>query len=150
RRNLTGQIGEHRLLQELNETTLHLGRVTDELRSEVMKSRMLAIGTVFSRAPRLVRDLAGGQGKRINLVLEGQDTELDRSVIEEIGDPLIHLLRNAVDHGIEAPAERLEQGKSETATIRLSAEHAENSITIAVEDDGAGVDAERVRARAVE
>ncbi len=149
-RALGEQIGEQRLLADLSETTLHLGRITDELQAEVMKSRMLPIGTVFSRFPRVVRDLAARQGKRVELVVEGQETELDRSVIEEIGDPLVHLLRNAVDHGVEAPADRLARGKPETARVRLAAEHVENSIVILVEDDGAGVDAERVRQKAAE
>jgi two-component system chemotaxis sensor kinase CheA len=149
-RALREHVGDHRLVTELAETTLHLGRVTDELQAEVMKSRMLPVGTVFSRFPRVVRDLASRQGKQVDLVITGQETELDRSVIEEIGDPLVHLLRNAVDHGVESPDERRAAGKSPTATVRLVAEHVENSIVITVEDDGRGIDPQRVRARAVE
>jgi two-component system chemotaxis sensor kinase CheA len=149
-RALRAELGEQPLLDELRETTLHLGRITDELQGEVMKSRMLPIGTVFSRFPRVVRDLAARQGKRVELVVEGQDTELDRSVIEVIGDPLVHLLRNALDHGIEAPSARVACGKPETARVRLAAEHVENSIVILVQDDGAGIDAERIRQRAIE
>lgn len=149
-RFLRQQVGESRLLSDLGETTLHLSRITDELQTEIVKSRMLPIATVFNRFPRVVRDLATHQGKRVELVVEGQETELDRSVIEEISDPLIHLLRNAIDHGVELPADRLAGGKRECATVRLAAEHVENSIVIVVEDDGRGVDAERVRAHAIE
>ncbi len=149
-RALGTEIGQQPLLADLNETTLHLGRITDELQAEVMKSRMLPIGTVFSRFPRVVRDLAARQSKRVELVVEGQETELDRSVIEVIGDPLVHLLRNAIDHGVEAPADRRARGKPETARVRLAAEAVENSIVIIVEDDGAGIDAERVRQKAIE
>lgn len=149
-RALREQLGEHRLLSELTETTLHLGRVTDELQAEVMKSRMLPIATIFSRFPRVVRDIATRQGKRVDLVIEGQDTEVDRTVIEVIGDPLVHLLRNAIDHGVERPEERSAAGKSAVARVRLSAEHIENSIVIVVEDDGRGIDPARIRARAVE
>lgn len=149
-RALREHVGEHRLIAELAETTLHLGRVTDELQAEVMKSRMLPVGMVFNRFPRVVRDLASRQGKQVDLVISGQETELDRSVIEEIGDPLVHLLRNAVDHGVEPPEERRAAGKPPTATVRLAAEHVENAIVITVEDDGRGIDPQRVRARAVE
>ena len=149
-RALREQVGEHGLVSELSETTLHLGRVTDELQAEVMKSRMLPMGTVFNRFPRVVRDLATRQGKKVELVIEGQETELDRTVIEEIGDPLVHLLRNAIDHGVESPAEREARGKPPTATVRLTAQHVENSIVIVVEDDGGGIDAAKVRARAAD
>jgi two-component system chemotaxis sensor kinase CheA len=149
-RTLGAGLDEQPQVDELRETALHLGRITDELQAEVMKSRMLPIGTVFARLPRVVRDLAARQGKRVELIVEGQDTELDRSVIEEIGDPLVHLLRNAIDHGIEAPPDRVAGGKPETARVRLAAEHVENSIVILVQDDGAGIDAERVRQKAIE
>jgi two-component system chemotaxis sensor kinase CheA len=147
---LQDELGEHSLLSDITETTFHLGRVTDELQSEVMKSRMLPIGTVFSRFPRVTRDLATRQQKKVELTIEGQDTELDRSVIEEIGDPLVHLLRNAIDHGVEQPADRIAAGKPETATVRLAAEHVENSIVITVEDNGRGIDPARVKAKALE
>jgi two-component system chemotaxis sensor kinase CheA len=149
-RAMQDEIGEHQLLSEIVETTFHLGRVTDELQSEVMKSRMLPIGTVFGRFPRVTRDLSTRQHKKVELVLEGQDTELDRSVIEEIGDPLVHLLRNAIDHGVEPPEDRLAIGKPEVATVRLAAAHVENSIVITVEDNGRGIDPEMIKATAVE
>ena len=147
---LADELGEHSLLSDITETTFHLGRVTDELQSEVMKSRMLPIGTVFSRFPRVARDLSTRQKKKVELTIEGQDTELDRSVIEEIGDPLVHLLRNAIDHGVELPEERIAAGKPQTATVRLAAEHVENSIVITVEDNGKGIDPVKIKAKAVE
>jgi two-component system chemotaxis sensor kinase CheA len=135
---------------DLAETAQHIGRITDELQEEVMRSRMLPIENVFGRLPRLVRDLAQKMGKRVNLVIEGQETELDRSVIEELSDPLIHLLRNAVDHGIERPEERRAAGKPAEGTIRLTARHEEGYIVVGVEDDGRGIDPAKLRRKAVE
>lgn len=149
-RALQDQLGEHTMLSEITETVFHLGRVTDEMQAEVMKSRMLPIGTVFSRFPRVTRDLSTRQGKKVELVIEGQETELDRSVIEEIGDPLVHLLRNAIDHGVEAPADRVAAGKPEMAIVKLTAEHVESSIVITVEDNGRGIDPARIKAKSVE
>src|SRR6185295_2616297 len=94
------------LIESLNQTAAHIGRITDELQEEIMKARMLPIDNVFNRFPRMVRDLAQKLGKEVNFVVEGKETELDRSVIEVIGDPLIHMLRNSVDHGIELPDAR--------------------------------------------
>src|SRR5207248_10549787 len=110
--SLAEQFGDHRVLSDLQQTALHIGRITDELQEQVMKSRMLPVESVFNRLPRVVRDVAAKQGKQIDFVVEGKDTELDRSVIEEIGDPLVHLIRNGVDHGIETPEERVASGKS--------------------------------------
>ena len=149
-RALQDQLGEHQMLSEITETVFHLGRITDEMQAEVMKSRMLPIGTVFSRFPRVTRDLSTRQGKKVELVIEGQETELDRSVIEEIGDPLVHLLRNAIDHGVEMPADRLAAGKAEVATVKLTAEHVESSLVITVEDNGRGIDPSRIKAKALE
>mgnify|MGYP000926769652 CR=1 FL=1 len=149
-RALQDQMGEHHMLSEITETVFHLGRITDEMQAEVMKSRMLPIGTVFSRFPRVTRDLSTRQGKKVELVIEGQETELDRSVIEEIGDPLVHLLRNAIDHGIELPEERVAAGKPELATVKLTAEHVESSIVITVQDDGRGIDPAKIKAKALE
>lgn len=149
-RALQDQLGEHAMLSEITETVFHLGRVTDEMQAEVMKSRMLPIGTVFSRFPRVTRDLSTRQGKKVELVIEGQETELDRSVIEEIGDPLVHLLRNAIDHGVEQPEDRIAAGKPETAIVKLTAEHVESSIVITVEDNGRGIDPAKIKAKSVE
>jgi two-component system chemotaxis sensor kinase CheA len=144
------QFGEHRVLADLLQTSLHIGRITDELQEQVMKSRMLPVESVFSRLPRVVRDVAAKQGKQIDLIIEGRETELDRSVIEEIGDPLLHLIRNAVDHGIETPEARLAVGKPAAGRLRLEARHAESFILISLEDDGNGIDVEAVKRKAVE
>ena len=137
------------LTENLNETAAHIGRITDELQEEIMKARMLPIDNVFSRFPRMVRDLSQKLGKEINFVIEGKETELDRSVIEVIGDPLIHMLRNSVDHGVEMPADRTATGKSAAGTVWLRARHEENHIVIEIEDDGGGIDPEKLRANAV-
>lgn len=135
--------------QELAEAATHLGRVASELQAEVLKARMLPIEHLFSRFPRYVRDLAQRSGKRVDVVLEGQDTELDRSVIEQIGGPLMHLVRNAVDHGIEPPEERERAGKPPAGRLRLAASQEEEGIVVVVEDDGRGIDTDRVREKAV-
>ena len=121
-----------------------------ELHERVMSLRMLPLRTVFQKFPRLVRDLGKSLGKDIRLVLEGETIELDRSVLERIGDPLVHLVRNSADHGLETPAERLARGKSAQGTITLSAVHEATTVIIHVQDDGRGLDLERLRARAAE
>jgi two-component system chemotaxis sensor kinase CheA len=115
-----------------------------------MKSRMLPIENVFNRLPRVVRDVAAKRGKQVEFVMDGTETELDRSVIEEIGDPLLHLIRNAVDHGIEEPEERLAMGKPAAGCLKLSARHADSFILISIEDDGRGINLEAVKRKAVE
>lgn len=136
-------------IDELDHVSDHIARVIGELQESVMKVRMLPIGQLFSRFPRMVRDLAQSLHKDIDLVIEGQDTELDRTVIEKIGDPLIHLIRNAVDHGLESAEERLEKGKSAKGCLRITAAHEENQVVITVEDDGAGISPEKMRSSAV-
>ena len=137
------------LTEHLNETAAHIGRITDELQEEIMKARMLPIDSVFSRFPRMIRDLSQKLEKEVNFVIEGKETELDRSVIEVIGDPLIHMLRNSVDHGVELPADRMAAGKPAAGTVWLRARHEENHIVIEIEDDGGGIDPEKLRANAV-
>lgn len=137
------------MVDSLLETAAHIGRITDELQEHIMKARMLPIEQVFNRFPRMIRDLAQKFGKEVRLVMEGQETELDRSVIEMISDPLIHMLRNSVDHGIEPPEEREALGKPRQGTIRLSARHEENYILIEIEDDGRGMDPAHLREVAV-
>ncbi len=137
------------LTENLNETAAHIGRITDELQEEIMKARMLPVDSVFSRFPRMIRDLSQKLEKEVNFVMEGKETELDRSVIEVIGDPLIHMLRNSVDHGIEMPADRTAAGKAAAGTVWLRARHEENHIVIEIEDDGAGIDPEKLRANAI-
>lgn len=136
-------------VKNLNESNVYLGRLMNDLQESVMRLRMVAIGTVFNRFPRLVRDLAKKTGKEINLVLNGEDTELDKTVVEVIGDPLMHLIRNSVDHGIEEPEERRAAGKSTVGTITLDAYHEGNHIVIAISDDGAGLDLVKIRNIAV-
>lgn len=123
----------------------HLSRTTSELQEGVMKTRMQPIGTAWSKLPRIVRDLANELGKKINLVMIGEDTELDRQVLELIQDPLTHMVRNSADHGLEIPQDRLKQGKDEVGTIRLSASHEGGHIIIVIEDDGRGINTEKVR-----
>lgn len=144
------QIGSEYNLQELSETLSHVDRVTSDLQAVVTKARMVPIETVFSRFPRMVRDLAKGLEKEIDLVIQGKETELDRTVIDEIGDPLVHLIRNSVDHGVEKPDVRIEKGKEPKGTILLKAEHEGNSVVITIKDDGKGIDAEHMAKKAIE
>ncbi len=138
------------LMENFEETTSHLARITDELQEEIMRSRMLPVRSVLTRLPRIVRDVATRCGKKVELITAGEETELDRSVIEEISDPLVHILRNAVDHGIEAPADRLAAGKPETGTITVTAWNQETYIYLSVRDDGKGIDTRALRRKAVE
>lgn len=137
-------------IEALAETVGHIARITGDLQDQIMKARMLPIETVFNRFPRMVRDLAQKFGKDIKLELEGGETELDRSVIEVIGDPLMHILRNSVDHGVELPEERVKAGKPAQGRVVVSARHQENHIVIEITDDGKGIDVERVKAKAVQ
>ncbi len=139
-----------KFLEELNQVVSSISIVTTDLQIAVMKTRMLPIGKVFNKFPRLVRDLSRELGKKINLIIEGEDTELDKSIIEEIGDPLVHMIRNAVDHGIESPQERKEKGKPEEGTIWLRAYNEGNMIVIEIKDDGKGMDAEILKKKAIE
>jgi two-component system chemotaxis sensor kinase CheA len=133
----------------LSDTVVHIGRITDQLQEEVMHIRMQPVANVFNKFPRMVRDLAQKTGKELDLILRGQETELDRSVIEEINDPLIHLLRNSVDHGIETPGERRAAGKNPRGTVILSARHEQGRIVLTVEDDGKGIDLDKLKKSAV-
>lgn len=123
-------------------------RITDELRDCVLNVRMLPIGSTFDKFKRLVRDLAGSLGKEINLEIAGGETELDKTVIERISDPLVHLVRNSIDHGIETPEERVSAGKPRQGTLRVSAAHAGGAVVINVEDDGKGLDRGKILAKA--
>ncbi len=137
-------------LPVLQERIVQLERNTRELQERVMSIRMMPIGSAFHRFPRLVRDLSGKSGKQIQLVMSGEETELDKTLIEAIGDPLTHLVRNSADHGLEGPEERMANGKSERGTIRLHAYHDGGNICIAVEDDGRGLNREKIVRKAVE
>jgi two-component system chemotaxis sensor kinase CheA len=149
-RALRSRHRDDELVEALRETCTHIGKVVDELNEGMMQVRMLPIGTLFNKFPRLVRDLARDMGKSVDFILEGTDTEIDRSVIEKIKDPLVHLLRNAVDHGIEPPEVRQAAGKPLPARIRLSAHHEQGHIVIMLEDDGKGIDPRAVVASAVQ
>lgn len=135
--------------QSLSETTYAMARISDDLQDTIMKVRMVPVSSVFSRFPRLVRDLSRKSGKAVDLILEGEETELDKSVVEVIGDPLVHLIRNAVDHGVESEAERVAKGKSPKGRVVLRAYHKGNSVAIEIEDDGKGIDPEKMREVAV-
>lgn len=134
--------------QELNETLEQVGRTTSDLQDLVMKIRMLPLDTVFNRFPRMIRDVSVELNKEINFIIEGADTELDRTVIDEIGEPLIHLLRNAADHGVESAEKRIAQGKSPIGTVKLVAYQEGTKALIKVIDDGAGINVDRVKAKA--
>jgi two-component system chemotaxis sensor kinase CheA len=137
-------------VSRLRSTTQNLGRITGELQEAVMHIRMVPISQIFSRFPRLVRDLSRSLNKEVNLEIQGEDTELDKSVIEDLLDPLIHSARNSIDHGIEPVDERIAAGKPEAGTLRLGASNEGNMIVITVEDDGRGIDVEKVQRKAVE
>ncbi|NGQ96912.1 chemotaxis protein CheA [Brevibacillus sp. SYP-B805] len=136
-------------IDDLEQISNHFSRIIGELQGSVMKTRMLPIEQLFSRFPRMVRDLSRTLNKEVNLLLEGKETELDRTVIEEIGDPLIHLIRNAIDHGIEEAEVRKKRGKSPKGTIRIKAAHQENQVVLTVEDDGAGIHVQKVKESAI-
>lgn len=125
-------------------------RLTTELRDNTMSIRMLPIGNTFNKFKRLVRDLSAELGKQITLVTEGEETELDKTVIEKLNDPLVHLIRNSIDHGIEAPAIREQKGKRKEGTVKLTAEHSGANVLIHIADDGAGIDPEAIRLKAIE
>jgi len=139
-----GAIGKFR------STSQNLGRITSELQEGVMRIRMVPISQIFSRFPRLVRDLSKSLDKKINLVIEGEETELDKSVIEDLLDPIMHSVRNSVDHGIESAEARIAAGKPEEGTVLLRAANEGNMIVIQISDDGKGIDVDAVRAKAVE
>src|SRR5262249_40719612 len=136
--------------RELVDAVQHVGGVCAQLQETVMDVRMLPIRHVFERFPRMVRDLARAQGKEIELILEGDRTRVDKAIIDEIGEPLVHLIRNSVDHGIETPRERIARGKTPTGTVLLSATQESNHVLITIMDDGAGIDPATIRKKAVE
>lgn len=141
---------ESELLESLMLTTSLVNYVTGQFQEAVMKTRMLPIRKVFSRIPRLVRDLARDTKKQVQLTVFGEDTELDKSVIEHIGDPLVHIIRNAIDHGLEYPHERQQKGKSPEGQVRLSAYAEGNFIVIEIKDDGRGMDPQKILKKAIE
>lgn len=136
--------------EEFGKLTKRMNFVTSELQMQVLKMRMLPVEKVFKKFPRIVRSMARDLGKEVNLEILGEETELDRSVVDEIGDPLIHLIRNAMDHGLETPEVRVLAGKPRAGTLILAAVHEGNQIIISIKDDGTGIDTERVGRKAVE
>ncbi|MEY2535646.1 MAG: two-component system, chemotaxis family, sensor kinase CheA, partial [bacterium] len=155
-----GELVVHRTLVEslaaqadvpgLGQAMQELTRSSQALQAMVMQVRMMPVDAVFMRFPRLVRDLSSKLGKDVELKLVGKDTELDRTVVEALGDPLVHLIRNALDHGLEGPEDRAAAGKPKTGTLEISARHAGGNVVIEVRDDGRGIDPERIGRRAVE
>ncbi|HOJ88597.1 MAG TPA: chemotaxis protein CheA [Pseudothermotoga sp.] len=137
-------------IKEVDESLSNLNRISLDLQNVVMKIRMVPIAFVFNRFPRMVRDLAKQLNKEINFIVEGEDTELDRTFVEDIGEPLLHMLRNAIDHGIESKEERLAKGKPPVGTVVLSARHEGNNVVIEVRDDGRGIDRSAVIKKAIE
>lgn len=143
------KFGSDDLAETINEISNHLGQVTGDLQEQIMKARMLPIAQIFNRFPRMVRDTAQKLGKEIDFIVEGKETELDRNVIEMIGDPLIHLIRNSIDHGIESPEERQRLGKPTVGKLLLKASYHESHIVITIQDDGKGIDADKIRQKAI-
>src|SRR6266581_3772850 len=143
------RVKDRELLEAFNQSSQMIGKTANDLRDAIMKVRMLPIKTVFHRFNRLVRDLSRRHGKEIDLVFEGDETELDKTVIDEIGEPLLHLIRNAVDHGIEGPDERRRIGKPAMGVLKLTAGHESNHIVITTEDDGRGMSVERLKESAI-
>lgn len=135
---------------ELSRSVQSLSMVTTELQETIMKTRMQPIGVVFNKFPRIVRDLAKALNKKVNLHLEGTETELDRSIIEAIKDPLTHLVRNSIDHGIEAPEVRVQAGKPPEGNLILRAYHEGGQVIVEIEDDGKGIDLEKIKKKAIE
>lgn len=136
--------------KELAHASVYLDHVSKEIQASVLGIRMVPVKTVFSKFPRMLRDLAKSSGKRIDLQMTGEDTEIDKSIIEELSDPMIHLIRNSADHGIESPETRVKAGKPEVGTVILRARHEGDSVIVEIEDDGKGIDPAVIRAKAVE
>lgn len=143
-------IGSSEVESNYNDSVEYLERITTSLHDAVMKVRMVPVETVFNRFPRMIRDVSRKLNKEIDLVMSGEETELDRTVIDEIGDPLIHLLRNAADHGLETTEERINLGKPRRGTIKLQAYQDGNSVMIVVEDDGKGININKVKNKAID
>jgi two-component system chemotaxis sensor kinase CheA len=150
---LVAQVNGHpaaAVAKELGHAAVYLDHVSKEIQASVLGIRMVPVKTVFSKFPRMIRDLAKSSGKKIDLQMTGEETEIDKSIIEELGDPMIHLIRNSADHGIEMPEARVKSGKPEVGTVILRARHEGDSVVVEIEDDGKGIDPAIIRAKAVE
>ncbi|HCD73297.1 MAG TPA: hybrid sensor histidine kinase/response regulator, partial [Helicobacter sp.] len=139
-----------KFLEELNQVVASISSVTTDVQLAVMKTRMQPVGKVFNKFPRMVRDLSRELNKNIDLIISGEETELDKSIVEEIGDPLVHIIRNSCDHGVESPEIRAAAGKPETGTVKLKAYNEGNHIVIEIADDGKGLDADMLKHKAME
>ena len=148
--NYQSEVDKEVFGEDFSKLSKRINFVTSELQSQVLKLRMIPVEKVFKKFPRIVRNLARDLGKEVDLHLMGEETELDRSVVDEIGDPLIHLIRNALDHGLETPEERVAAGKPRAGTVVLAAGHEGNQIVISIKDDGRGIDPEKVGRKAVD
>ncbi|MHA1584832.1 MAG: chemotaxis protein CheA, partial [Promethearchaeota archaeon] len=142
-------IAQHNNITELDEVLTRINRITFDLQDKVLQMRMIPVSHIFDRFPRMVRDLAKKMGKMIDFSMEGRDIELDRTIIDQIGDPIVHLLRNSVDHGIEGPKEREAKKKNKIASLKLRAYRDKNFVVIEVSDDGGGIDYEKVKQKAL-
>lgn len=136
--------------KEVKQVGAYVNRISDELQNAIMSIRMVEIKTIFQKMPRVVRDIAQSTGKKMELIMEGEGTEIDKTIIEQISDPLVHLIRNAADHGIESPEDRLQKGKPETGKLILRAYNKNKHVYIEIEDDGKGIDSEKVKEKAIE
>lgn len=149
--NIVSETNENdEIADSLSNISSQITLVTTDLQMAIMKTRMVEIGKVFNKFPRVVRDICRDLNKEVNLVIEGAETELDKSIVEEISEPFVHLIRNAIDHGIEPPNERIQKGKNRIGTLKLSAYQEGNHIVISVEDDGKGMDQEKIKQKAIE
>ncbi|MTI65749.1 MAG: chemotaxis protein CheA [Firmicutes bacterium] len=137
-------------INDLNETLEQVNRITTNLQDLVLQMRMVPIDTVFNRFPRMVRDVSNQLGKKVELIIKGQETELDRTVITELGDPMVHLIRNAIDHGIETEEERIADGKDPAGTVKMIAYQEGNKGIIKIEDDGKGIDPDKIKEKCIE
>jgi two-component system chemotaxis sensor kinase CheA len=148
--NLLNDNEKKELVKDLVESTAQIDFVTSEIQSAVMRMRMVPVGKLYQKAPRIVRDLTREFKKDIKLVVEGEETEIDRGIIEELNDPLVHMIRNSCDHGIESPEERAKAGKPKQGTIKLDADQEGNNIILKISDDGKGMDAQKLKDKAIE
>lgn len=147
---MENEFGTKDILRDLIESTAQIDFVTTEIQSAVMRMRMVPVGKLYQKAPRIVRDLSREFNKKIKLEVFGEETEIDRGIIEELNDPLVHMIRNSCDHGIEDPEIRRQKGKNEQGTITLDADQEGNNIVLKISDDGAGMDPEKLKAKALE
>ncbi len=147
---LEGAINDKEKHRDLIETTSQIDFITSEIQSAVMRMRMVPVGKLYQKAPRIVRDLAKEFSKNIKLVVKGEETEIDRGIIEELNDPLVHMIRNSCDHGVESPSERMAIGKPAEGTIVLDADQEGNNIVLRISDDGKGMDPDKLKAKAIE